>query len=508
MFTQLYLYAEYNGKNARVVFDNQPSTSKHYDCGAVQSENRSLHLFSVFCILLPFGLLLFFIILIHTCRLKIHSLFVHSSPVSNVHQNYAALILTGIIFSFHVLICDILAVHHASKPVDLGIDHSNTLPYVITILIIDAIFTSIALVNIFIVTVALNKRSKLMMCCASFFVCLCFWRRFKYHKIDGYDQYNYLPSTNHSDKKVEEMNQHENTLHQEMKLWLLLMSFVAPVACLGTHASFVIMGWSSDPAQATSMTVAFIISFIYYFLGFRQFYVMYSLGPFIKKVTYKHTDSIKVDSEDFMLKTTNIQLQPPSIRDQFSSSLRIPSPSIISLQRASSDSDLHSHARSWTKIQGEPKLHQTQKRCYRCVPLDLGKESVNTLKKEFHFKVLLYELVTATFALSIIEVLTIAVYFFLPAPVSTVPTNILNLLHLTFLVGGGLVAYKLLIFQAPTEQVLLKSILDSYNQKANDQSSPEDVVKQIGNILGSLIKHYEPEVNKPIAKEGSKGKKN
>ena len=125
--------------------------------------------------------------------------------------------------------------HHASKPVDLGIDHSNTLPYVITILIIDAIFTSIVVANIFIVTVAFNKRSKSMMCCVSFFVCLCFWRRLEYHKIDGHHQYNYLPSTTHSNKTEEEINQHANMLHHEKKLWLLLISFMAPIACMGTR---------------------------------------------------------------------------------------------------------------------------------------------------------------------------------------------------------------------------------------------------------------------------------
>ena len=472
------------------MFDDQPSTSKPYDCGAVQSKKHSFHLFSVFCVLLPFGLLLLFMILIHTCRPKIHSLFVHTSPVSNINQNFAALILTGIVFSVYVLVCDGFAVYHASRPVDKGVNHSDTLPYVITILIIDSLSTLIAVVNIFIL--ALNKqRSKLMMYCASCFVRMCFLRQLKYHKIDGNDQYNYLSSNTHSNKTVEEMNHHENILHQEKKLWLLLVSFVAPIACIGTHASFVIMAWSSDLAQATSITVVFIISFIYYFLGFRQVYIMFSLGPFIQKVKYERTVGVNVDSESFLLKTANIQSPSSSVHNQLSASLCVPSPSIIPLQRSASDTDLHSHAESWTDIQGEPKLRQTQNNRYICVPLDHEEETIVS-RKDFNFKVLLCELLAATLILSAVEILTVTVYIFLPAPVSTVPTNVLNLLHLTLLVGGGLVAYKLLTFQTPTEQVLLKSILDSYNPNAKKQGSSENDAKRLGAILGNLLKNYKP----------------
>ena len=82
-------------------------------------------------------------------------------------------------------------------------------------------------------------------------------------------------------------------------------------------------------------------------------------------------------------------------------------------------------------------------------------------------------------------------YFLLPAPVSTVLSNVLNILHLALLIGGGLVAYKLLTFQTPTEQVLLKSVLDSYDPNTQNQISSQDTAKQVGKILGNLLKKFE-----------------
>ena len=282
------MYVQYNGKNAQVVFDNVPSTSMYYDCRSNHTKNVPLHLFNGFCLLLPFGLLVLFMILVHTCRPKIHRLFVHKFPESSINQNYAAMILTGMIFSFYVLVCDGFAIHCAVKPADKSdVYHPDRKPYIIMIFIIDSVFVSIAVLNIFIL--ACNKqRTKFLMYYACCFVRVCFCRRLKYHKIRGIDLYNYTSLKDNGNKTEKERDHHENKLHQEKKLWLLMISFVAPLACIGTHTSFVIMAWSSDPDQASSMTVVFIISFIYYFLGFRQLYVMFTSGPCIQKSQHEH----------------------------------------------------------------------------------------------------------------------------------------------------------------------------------------------------------------------------
>ena len=93
-------------------------------------------------------------------------------------------------------------------------------------------------------------------CCFTCFIFMWFCRKYKY-------------SEDEVDSKAK---------HQEYRLWLLLASFTAPLVCIGTHSSFVIMAWTSDSEQANSMTVIFILSFIYYFLGFRQLYILFAQG--------------------------------------------------------------------------------------------------------------------------------------------------------------------------------------------------------------------------------------
>ena len=482
-FIQLYLY----GKNAHVVIDDDLSISIRYECDTIKSWkfSKAFHLFSVFCLLLPFGLLLLFMILVHTCRPKIHHLFVNTSPESSLNQNYAALVLTGMVFSFYVLVCDIFAVDCAWNSVDESdVNHSERPCYVILILVIDSLSTLIAVLNI--LFLACNKqRSKHMMYYICCFVRICFWRRLQYYKIDGIDRYNYTSLKSNSDKSVKERNQHENKLHQEKKLWLLLISFAAPLACIGTHASFVLMAWSSDSDQASSMTMVFILSFIYYFLGFRQVYIMSASGPFIIESQHKRILDVNVE-------TKSVFIPIPTCQHDFSSSLRIPSTSTsvtsssANLRRSASDTDLHSHT-EWIDIRSKPKIRRTQSNRYTCVPLADEEDP----KKDLNFTVLLCELFLATLFMVVIEGLTIIVYFLLPAPVSTVPSDVLNILHLALLIGGGLVAYKLLTFQTPTEQVLLKSILNSYDPKTVNQSSSEDSIKRVGKILGNLLKNFE-----------------
>ena len=114
--------------------------------------------------------------------------------------------------------------------------------------------------------------------CIFIFFCVCFWRRLDYHKDD--DEYDYKmltdPVSNRSTAQsriaaqptVTEAHDsgtaNDNStidvvkLHLENKLWLLMTSFIAPIVCIGTHSSFVIMAWSSDSDIASSMTVIFI----------------------------------------------------------------------------------------------------------------------------------------------------------------------------------------------------------------------------------------------------------
>ena len=72
----------------------------------------------------------------------------------------------------------------------------------------------------------------------------------------------------------------DKRLLAENKAWLLMLSFLAPLVCIGTHGGFVIMAWASDPAQASSLAVVYTLSFFYYYFGFRQLYIRMSISSF------------------------------------------------------------------------------------------------------------------------------------------------------------------------------------------------------------------------------------
>ena len=53
-----------------------------------------------------------------------------------------------------------------------------------------------------------------------------------------------------------------------------MTSFMAPITCLGTHLGFIVIAWASDPVAAGSMTIFFVLSFLYYYFGIRQLYIV------------------------------------------------------------------------------------------------------------------------------------------------------------------------------------------------------------------------------------------
>ena len=114
---QLYLYAQYNGKNARIVLDNTPSTSLRNDIHCSAIDSRSVYFFNASCLFLPIVLWLLIVVLFQTCRPKIRRM-IHqplNSQGSSLNQNYAALLLTGMVFTVYVIICDGFAVYYAVK---------------------------------------------------------------------------------------------------------------------------------------------------------------------------------------------------------------------------------------------------------------------------------------------------------------------------------------------------------------------------------------------------------
>ena len=328
--------------------------------------------------------------ILQSCQTRIYPLLSQPSSEHGHNQNYAALILTGMVFSGFVLIYDVCALYHVYFKDDLKLleDIYGVDAYIfsrITIAVIlsfDGLTMLFSGLNFFIISCLTQD---CMRCCFSCFIFMYFCRKHTY-------------SENEFDK------------HQEYRLWLLLASFIAPLVCMGTHSSFVIMAWTSDSEQANSMTVIFILSFIYYFLGFRQLYIIFAQGCCVT-YTPKKPSSITYDS------------------------LRL---------EELSDSESYVDV----KISGGSSA--------QCCCLTFNNQELDTeieihckKLKHFNLKALICEFVFILPLLMSVEALVILVYYFLPVPVITVPANILSIFHLTLLIGTGLIAYKFLKANVP-----------------------------------------------------------
>ena len=58
--------------------------------------------------------------------------------------------------------------------------------------------------------------------------------------------------------------------------WILASMCIAPLFCIASHSGYIIVAWVSDTKHAGPVTFAYVISFFYYFIIFRQLYIILS----------------------------------------------------------------------------------------------------------------------------------------------------------------------------------------------------------------------------------------
>ena len=149
---QIYLFARYDGRNERITLeDSMPSTSMRLDNNCASVAKKSFYLYNTFCfICLPLLIYLLLSFIVHSIRPKLRSVLNPSLPKSNVNQNLAALVLTGLVFSIYVLICDFLALFYTLSKHELRILHDYEDGYIqsytMAAIIIISIFDFIAFV--------------------------------------------------------------------------------------------------------------------------------------------------------------------------------------------------------------------------------------------------------------------------------------------------------------------------------------------------------------------------
>ena len=162
-----------------------------------------------------------------------HAKIVPASNKKQKHTNLAALVLTGLLFSTFVVMLDIVAlvlVVHGKHDFTKHSDFSkvSSLFFVIITTVCDAVIVLAAYIMLF---------------CMPF--CLrCLVRCRKEHK----------PTCE----------------------WMLASTCITPLFCIASHSGYIIVAWVSDTKHAGPVIFAYIISFFYYFIIFRQLYTILS----------------------------------------------------------------------------------------------------------------------------------------------------------------------------------------------------------------------------------------
>ena len=81
-----------------------------------------------------------------------------------------------------------------------------------------------------------------------------------------------------------------------------------------------------------------------------------------------------------------------------------------------------------------------------------------------------------------VHALIVFSYYYLPGPISSVPLNVMNLLQLVLFFGTGLITYKLFMFGAPTEEIILDGFMRAYIDL-------KDILNHQETQLGELERH-------------------
>ena len=272
---QLYLYAQSNGRSSLTFkLDEISSTSIRYTQECSNNINQAAFgVFHLFCLFLPIAFYFLTSLILQSCWPRIRKILGPSTPRNSVNQNYTALVLIGLIFSLYTLVLDVFALKavandHTLRRYEKESVHQWTTASISFITIFDSFATLLSFINIFLLTY-LNKKCIACKsnCIIVFFFC-CLWKRLKCEKsasgnviLELYDleDVTHQPLLGESQKKQD--------LESETITWLLMISFMAQITCLGTHSGFIVIAWTSDPAAAGSMTIFFVLSFVYYYFG-------------------------------------------------------------------------------------------------------------------------------------------------------------------------------------------------------------------------------------------------
>ena len=249
---QLKLYAKFN-KPEDIEVD-------HESLGAVVCEDERVKeyhtqtelTFYAIAACGPIFAIILLVVMVCSVRTKIDA----ALEMRKNHANLAALVLTGLVFVIFVLALDIQSTilvyqgkHEFTEYTDFSFEKVYSLSFEKVVTALDALVALVALL----IVVCLLVRLCISCCCKC------------------------------------------NCCSEICALRLLASLCVAPLLCIATHCGYIIIGWVTHDQQHTAAIFIYTISFFYYFIFFRQMYIM--LSNLLKYCCGKQTDEQNMDEE-------------------------------------------------------------------------------------------------------------------------------------------------------------------------------------------------------------------
>ena len=223
---QLKTYAIFNTPDDIEIRYNSLGTVICEDEQDQEYDTRTETGFLTCGVVIPFIVILLMVMMAWSSRSRI-------GPAMNKEQNYAnlaALVLTGLLFSTFVVFLDSVALvlvvqgkHEFAKHSDFT--KVSSLFFVIITTVFDAAIVLAAYIMLFYL--------RCLVCCRK---------------------------------------EHKPTWTR----WMLASTCFAPLFCIASHSGYIIVAWVSDTKHAGPVTFAYVISFFYYFIIFRQLYIILS----------------------------------------------------------------------------------------------------------------------------------------------------------------------------------------------------------------------------------------
>ena len=241
-YIQLKFYAMFNNPDDIRIDDNSLGTAVCEDEREIEYDGSTVRVFMSCNVVFSFFCVIFLLpMMVGSVCSKIDA----AINKEQNHANLAAFVLTGLVFSTFVVVLDIIALVLIAEGKHEFSRHSNVSS--LTFVIITAVFDAIAVLIAYIILIylGLSKRiqEKILKCGEKIVAACC--------------------------KKIVEDEQSWN-------LWIVASMCFAPLFCIASHSGYIIVAWVSDTQHAGPVTSFYLISFLYYFIIFRQLYKFFS----------------------------------------------------------------------------------------------------------------------------------------------------------------------------------------------------------------------------------------